>query len=200
MEEGHLSDAKGHQVDFRNAIIIMTSNVGAETIQRGPNLGFSFQREVSREDDYEYKEMRKKLLDELKRKFRPEFINRVDSIIVFRELSQEDILSIVDIVFSQVNERLKEYKLRIRATEEAKEWLSREGYDPEFGARPLRRVIQTEIEDRLSDAVLAGRFGEGDAVLIDVEDDGVILRKDEDDSEGNNGTAQENTEEAVPTV
>src|SRR5690606_37516741 len=126
MEEGHLSDAKGHQVDFRNAIIIMTSNVGAETIQRGPNLGFSFQRDVGAQDDAQYKEMRKKLLDELKRKFRPEFINRVDSIIVFRELSQEDIHNIVDIVVERVNERLLEYGLRIKVTDAAKDWLSKE--------------------------------------------------------------------------
>ncbi|MFW6042587.1 MAG: ATP-dependent Clp protease ATP-binding subunit [Chloroflexota bacterium] len=196
MEEGHLSDAKGHQVDFRNAIIIMTSNVGAETIERGPNLGFSFQREGSAEADAQYNEMRKKLLDELKRKFRPEFINRVDSIIVFRELSQEDILQIVDIVLSRVNERLVEYGLQIEATEGAKEWLSKEGYDPEFGARPLRRVIQTEVEDKLSDAVLGGRFQEGDTVVVDVEEDNVVLSKADD----SNGAAEENEEEAVPTV
>lgn len=197
MEEGHLSDAKGHQVDFRNAIIIMTSNVGAETIQRGPNLGFSFQRDTSvLGDDYQYKEMRKKLLEELKRKFRPEFINRVDSIIVFRELSEEDILSIVDIVLGRVNERLKEYGLHVDATTAAKEWLSKEGYNPEFGARPLRRVIQTEVEDRLSDAVLAGRFQEGDVAVVDIEDDEVVLHKDDDED----GEAEENEEEAIPTV
>lgn len=198
MEEGHLSDAKGHQVDFRNAIIIMTSNVGAETIQRGPNLGFAFQRDSGRQEDAEYKEMRKKLLDELKRKFRPEFINRVDSVIVFRELSQEDIHNIVDIVVARVNERLVEYGLRVRITDNARDWLSKEGYNPEFGARPLRRVIQTEVEDKLSDAVLAGEFGEGDTVLVDVdEEENVQLsRVDSDD----NGEAEENEEEAVPTV
>ena len=196
MEEGHLSDAKGHQVDFRNAIIIMTSNVGAETIQRGPNLGFAFQKDVGTQDDAEYKEMRKKLLDELKRKFRPEFINRVDSIIVFRALSKEDIHDIVDIVVERVNERLAEYGLRIRVTEAAKGWLSKEGYDPEFGARPLRRVIQTEVEDRLSDAVLSGQFKEGDTVLVDVdEDENVILRHTDENDE-----AEESPEEAIPTV
>ncbi len=197
MEEGHLSDAKGQQVNFRNAIIIMTSNVGAETIQRGPNLGFSFQRDSEAEADSQYKEMRKKLLDELKRKFRPEFINRVDNIIVFRELSQEDILQIVDIVLASVNERLVEYGLRVEATDAAKEWLSHEGYDPEFGARPLRRVIQTEIEDRLSDAVLAGNFKEGDVVLVDIEDDEVILRRSEQsDASGK----EESAEEVMPAV
>ena len=195
MEEGHLSDAKGHQVDFRNAIIIMTSNVGAEVIQRDESIGFAFQQDPIIEADQEYREMRDKLLEELKRKFRPEFINRVDSVIVFRELSQENILQIVDIILRRVNERLEEYELRVEATEEAKKWLAEKGYDPEFGARPLRRVIQTEIEDTLSDAVLAGRFKEGDVVLVDVEDDDVVLSHAE-----NNGEEAEDTEEAVPTM
>jgi ATP-dependent Clp protease ATP-binding subunit ClpC len=195
MEEGHLSDAKGHQVDFRNAIIIMTSNVGAETIQRGPNLGFSFQRDTRAEEEQEYQEMRKKLLDELKRKFRPEFINRVDSVIVFRGLTQDDIFAIVDIILRRVNERLKAYGLRVTASLEAKKWLAEEGYNPEFGARPLRRVIQTEVEDTLSDAVLAGRFKEGDVVRVDIEEDEIVLRKAE-----TNGEEQEDTEEVVPTV
>jgi ATP-dependent Clp protease ATP-binding subunit ClpC len=142
--------------------------------------------------------MRKKLLDELKRKFRPEFINRVDSIIVFRELSQEDIHNIVDIVMERVNERLVDYGLRVKLTEAAKGWLSKEGYDPEFGARPLRRVIQTEVEDRLSDAVLAGDFKEGDTVLVDVdEEENISLRQADSDDDGE---AQQNEEEAVPTV
>jgi ATP-dependent Clp protease ATP-binding subunit ClpC len=195
MEEGHLSDAKGHQVDFRNAIIIMTSNVGAETIQRGPNLGFAFQRDSRAEDEQEYQEMRKKLLDELKRKFRPEFINRVDSVIVFRGLTQDDIFAIVDIILRRVNERLAEYGLRVTASLDAKKWLAEKGYNPEFGARPLRRVIQTDVEDTLSDAVLAGRFKEGDVVRVDVEDDEIVLHKEE-----TNGEEHEDTEEVVPTV
>ncbi|MDX1665292.1 MAG: ATP-dependent Clp protease ATP-binding subunit [Candidatus Promineifilaceae bacterium] len=198
MEEGHLSDAKGHQVDFRNAIIIMTSNVGAETIQRGPNLGFAIQQDSPAAQDAEYREMRKKLMDELKRKFRPEFLNRVDSVIVFRELTRENILDIVDIILERVNERLVEHNLSIKATQEAKEWLAREGYDPEFGARPLRRVIQTEVEDTLSDAVLGGRFGEGDVVIVDVEEEDLVLSKDE--PKAANGTTEEDTEEALPTI
>src|SRR5690606_6637943 len=176
MEEGHLSDAKGHQVDFRNAIIIMTSNVGASTLQRGPNLGFSLEQSVGSQTDREHKEMSKKLMDELKRQFRPEFLNRVDSIIVFRELSREDIFNIVDIVMNQVNERLTEHSLSVVVTEAGKEWLANEGYDPEFGARPLRRLVQTQIEDRLSDAVLSGRFKPGDTVVIDVEEGNLVLR------------------------
>ena len=178
--KGHLSDAKGHQVDFRNTIIIMTSNVGASTLQRGPNLGFSLEQSVGNQTDREHKEMSKKpSWTSWKRQFRPEFLNRVDSIIVFRELSREDIFNIVDIVMNQVNERLTEHSLRVVVTEAGKEWLANEGYDPEFGARPLRRLVQTQVEDRLSDAVLSGRFKPGDTVVIDVEEGNLVLRGQE---------------------
>ncbi|HSH02254.1 MAG TPA: ATP-dependent Clp protease ATP-binding subunit [Anaerolineae bacterium] len=171
MEEGHLSDAKGNKVDFRNAIIIMTSNVGAETIKHGPNLGFSFKQDEALSNENAYRDMRKSLMEQLKRAFRPEFINRVDSIVVFRQLRQEDIIQIVDIILAELNVRLDEYGYYITASEDAKKWLGTEGYDPEFGARPLRRLIQTEIEDRLSDAVLSGRFQSGDKIVVDLEED-----------------------------
>ncbi|PID85646.1 MAG: NDP-hexose 4-ketoreductase [Chloroflexi bacterium] len=188
MEEGHLSDAKGQKVNFRNAIIIMTSNVGADTIKRGPNLGFAFQRDETVEEKTQYADMRKTLMDELKRQFRPEFINRVDSIIVFRQLSQSDICKIVDFILAEVNERLLDHELRIEATDAAQKWLGEHGYDPEFGARPLRRLIQTVVEDQLSDAVLSGKFEAGQVVLIDVEDDEIVL------------VHGEQTEEAVEEV
>ena len=180
MEEGHLSDAKGQKVNFRNAIIIMTSNVGADTIRRGPNLGFAFQRDDAMVEQEQHKEMRKKLMDELKRQFRPEFINRVDSIVVFRQLSKENIRQIVDIILGEVNERLVEHELSITATDAARDWLGEHGYDAEFGARPLRRLIQTEVEDRLSDAVLAGRFTADDVVAIDIEEDEIILKHEKE--------------------
>ncbi len=176
MEEGHLSDAKGNKVDFRNAIVIMTSNVGAETIKRGPNMGFSFQRDQNLMEEEQYAEMRKALMEQLKRQFRPEFINRVDSIIVFRQLAQSDIRQIVDIILGEVNDRLVDHELKLWSTDAAKDWLAQHGYDPEFGARPLRRLIQTSVEDRLSDAVLGGEFKGGETVKIDVEDDDIILR------------------------
>ncbi|MEW5986925.1 MAG: ATP-dependent Clp protease ATP-binding subunit [Chloroflexota bacterium] len=179
MEEGHLSDAKGHKVNFRNAVIIMTSNVGAETIKRGPNLGFAFQKDEVVEEARSYSEMRKSLMEQLKRVFRPEFVNRLDSVIVFRQLTQSDITQIVDIILDQVNERLKEYEIHLEATPEAKEWLGQHGYNPEFGARPLRRLIQAEVENRLSDAILAGQFKEGDTAVVDVEDGLIILRHHE---------------------
>ena len=180
MEEGHLSDAKGQKINFRNTIIIMTSNVGADTIRRGPNLGFAFQRDDASVEKEKHKEMRKTLMDELKRQFRPEFINRVDSIVVFRQLSKGDIRQIVDIILSEVNERLVEHELSITASDVARDWLGEHGYDEEFGARPLRRLVQTEIEDRLSDAVLAGKFTSGDIVLIDVAEDAIVLKHEEE--------------------
>ncbi|MFQ5434447.1 MAG: ATP-dependent Clp protease ATP-binding subunit [Anaerolineae bacterium] len=168
MEEGQLSDAKGQKVDFRNAIIIMTSNVGADTIKRGPNLGFAFQRDEHAEEEAQYAEMQKTLLEQLKKQFRPEFVNRVDSIVVFRTLSKDDIRQIVDIILVEVNERLVDYEIHLEATDPAKDWLAEHGYDAEFGARPLRRLIQREVEDRLSDAVLAAKFAKGDVVVIDL--------------------------------
>ena len=180
MEEGHLSDSKGQKVDFRNAMIIMTSNVGASTIKRGPGMGFAFQNDdIGGGDAGKFKEMQKKLMGELKRQFRPEFINRVDSVVVFRELSQEHIISIVDILLDQLNERLVEHEISVEPTEEAKRWLGMSGYDVEYGARPLRRTIQVNVEDILSDQMLAGDFDPGDVVLVNVEDDKIVLTKKE---------------------
>ncbi|NKQ36515.1 MAG: ATP-dependent Clp protease ATP-binding subunit [Chloroflexi bacterium] len=192
MEEGHLSDAKGQKVNFRNAIIIMTSNVGADTIRRGPKLGFAFQQDEVAEAKTKHDEMKKTLLDQLKKQFRPEFINRVDSIVVFQQLSKEDIRQIVDIILEEVNERLVDIEMRVETTMAAKDWLGEHGYDEEFGARPLRRLIQTEVEDLLSDAVLSHQFEEGDVIIVDVEDDKVVL-KSKADEEGMLA------EEALPT-
>jgi ATP-dependent Clp protease ATP-binding subunit ClpC len=194
MEEGHLSDAKGQKVNFRNAMIIMTSNVGADTIKRGPNLGFAFQRDETTEEKAQHADMRKTLMDELKRQFRPEFINRVDSIIVFRQLSQSDIRKIVDLILVEVNERLMDHELTIEATDEARNWLGEHGYDPEFGARPLRRLIQTRVEDKLSDAVLSGQFKSGDTVIVDIEGE-----DDEADIVLHHKEETEEVEEVLPT-
>ncbi len=191
MEEGHLSDAKGQKVNFRNAMIIMTSNVGADVIRRGPNLGFAFQRDESVEAEAEYKEMHKTLTEQLKRTFRPEFLNRVDNVVVFRQLQKQDIRQIVDIILVEVNERLVEHELMLEATDAARDWLGEHGYDPEFGARPLRRLIQTSVEDQLSDSVLAGKFVDGETILIDVEDNAIVLRHKDSSGE------QDEVEEAI---
>jgi ATP-dependent Clp protease ATP-binding subunit ClpC len=180
MEEGHLSDARGHKVDFRNAIIIMTTNVGADMIQRQSTFGFSLTVDEAQEEAQSYKEMQKKLMDALKRTFRPEFINRLDSVIVFRSLTKEDIGKIVKLELNKVSDRLVENNIHLRATEKALEFLAEEGYNPEMGARPLRRVIQQRIEDRLSDALLAKEFEDGKDILVDVEtveEDGADVTK-----------------------
>ena len=180
MEEGHLTDARGHKVDFRNAIIIMTTNVGAELIQRQSTFGFSLTVDKDQEEAQAYSEMRKKLTDALKHTFRPEFINRLDSVIVFRSLNKDDIRKIVQLELDKVNARLEDNDVSLRATDEAIDELVEEGYNPEMGARPLRRVIQRKIEDRLSDALLANEFKNGQHVLIDVEEtqeDGADVKK-----------------------
>lgn len=174
MEEGHLSDAKGHKVDFRNAIIVMTSNIGADVIKRQSNLGFALKRDEVTEERLSYEDMRKKLNESLKRAFRPEFINRVDAVVIFRALNKDDIKQIVSLELDKVAERLKDHDLNLVAQPEALSLLAEQGYDSEFGARPLRRVIQMKVEDPLSDKLLSGEFVDGDSVTIVVEDDGEI--------------------------
>jgi ATP-dependent Clp protease ATP-binding subunit ClpC len=179
MEEGNLSDARGRKVDFRNTIIIMTSNIGAEVIKRETGLGFAAPRDEEADAKRSYEEMRKRLLEQLKRTFRPEFLNRVDSVIVFHALSKEDISQIVDLELDKVRERLVEYDIGMKVTQAAKELLTKEGYSEEYGARPLRRVIQHLIEDALSDAILTGKFASEDIVLADAEEDEIVLRQTE---------------------
>ena len=175
MEEGHLSDARGRKVDFRNAIIVMTSNIGADVIKKQGSLGFQLKRDEETEERLSYDEMRKKLTESLKKVFRPEFINRVDSVVVFRALNKEDIQNIVKLELNKVAERLQEHELVLTASEEALALLADLGYDTEFGARPLRRVIQQKVEDPLSDLLLGGEFGEGASVLVDVNEDNEIV-------------------------
>jgi len=179
MEEGHLSDAKGHKVDFRNAIIVMTSNIGADMIKRQSSLGFTLALDEAQKEQEAYEEMRKKLMDSLKRVFRPEFINRLDNVIVFRALAREHIRQIVSLEIEKVAERLVENEITLKASDAALDKLSEEGYDPDMGARPLRRVIQQKVEDPLSDALLGNEFSNGDKVVVDLNADGdVILRRE----------------------
>jgi ATP-dependent Clp protease ATP-binding subunit ClpC len=180
MEEGHLSDARGRKVDFRNALIVMTSNVGADMIKRQSSLGFDVKRDEELEERLAYGEMRKKLMESLKRVFRPEFINRVDSVIVFRSLNKESIKQIVELEIKKVGERLEEHDIILTATPAALEMLADLGFDPEMGARPLKRVIQQKVEDALSDAMLAGEFEDGDTVIVDVIEEEIKLRRGED--------------------
>jgi ATP-dependent Clp protease ATP-binding subunit ClpC len=177
MEEGHLSDARGRKVDFRNAMIVMTSNVGAELIRRQSQLGFAIKKDEAVEEKQAFEEMRKKLMEALRKVFRPEFLNRVDAVIVFHALTREQISAIVDLELAKVARRLGDHQISLQATDAARDLLAELGYDPEMGARPLRRVIQNKVEDRLSDALLAGTFKAGDYILVEAQDGDVVLQR-----------------------
>ena len=157
-DDGHLTDAKGRRVDFRNSIIVMTSNVGADLISRGTVLGFASRSDESKTREQSYEKMKTNLLDELKKTFRPEFLNRVDSVVVFHSLSKEQIRQIVDLVLTTVNQQLSEKNIKLEVTDAAKDFLGEKGYDEVYGARPLRRVIQDMIEDKLSESLLRQEF------------------------------------------
>lgn len=185
MEEGHLSDAKGRKVDFSNAIIVMTSNIGATRIYQTA-IGYQLQRDEEMAERMAYQEMRRELTKSLKKQFRPEFINRVDDVIIFRSLNKEDINEIVTLELEKVSKRLIEHEITLAVTPKAADLIADQGYNPEMGARPLRRVIQNKVEDLLSDALLAGKFKAGDHVLVDMEmseDEAVIVLRHEDESE-----------------
>ncbi len=185
MEDGHLSDARGRRVDFRNAIVIMTSNIGAEVLARGTSIGFAVSRDGAEAAEDSYRKMKDKLLDELKRRFRPEFLNRVDGIVVFHSLSKDHIKQIVDLKVGEVAERLQEQGIQLELTAEAKEFLADEGYSTEYGARPLRQVIQRWVEDPLCEGLLSDEFKPGDTVLVDSDADEIQLRvKEPADVEG----------------
>ena len=166
-DDGHLTDAKGRKVDFRNSIVVMTSNIGAELIKRDNTLGFSIALDESEASRESYERMKDKVLSEVKRFFRPEFLNRIDGIVVFHALTREHILQIVDLLLDEVRANLTEKGISLEISDNAKELLGERGYDPTFGARPLKRLIQDIIEDPLSEQLLQGRFGPGDTVFID---------------------------------
>ncbi len=170
LEDGNLSDAKGRRVDFRNTVILMTSNVGAEMLTRQAALGFNVPRDEQKKADAEYEKMKEKVLGQLKRTFRPEFLNRLDDVIVFRALSKEEISKIVDIMLKSFRSLLNEHDLSLDVSDEVKDFLAEKGYDPDLGARPLRRVIQQLIIDPLSEGLLAGTFTDGSAVNAELED------------------------------
>ena len=168
LEEGRLTDAQGRTVDFKNTVIIMTTNLGSRDVSKGVNLGFA----ASNDSSTAYEAMKSKVQQELKQNFRPEFLNRIDDIIVFHQLSQDEIVSIVDLMAAKLEERLKDKDMAIELTTPAKELLAKKGYDPVLGARPLRRTLQREVEDPLSEQILFGELTPGSIVLVDVDGDG----------------------------
>jgi len=189
MEEGHLSDARGRKVDFRNAIIVMTSNIGADMIKRQAGLGFALKRDEEIEERLAYEDMRKKLMESLRRVFRPEFINRVDSVMVFHSLTREHIREIVHLELQKVALRLEDNAIVLTSTPEAVDMIAELGFDVDMGARPLKRVIQQKVEDPLSDALLSGQFDDGDTVLVDVVEGEISLRRAEGEPSSNNAEA-----------
>ncbi|MFC2002206.1 ATP-dependent Clp protease ATP-binding subunit [Chloroflexota bacterium] len=164
-DDGHLTDAKGRRVDFRNSVIIMTSNVGAELIRKGTTIGFASHSDEGKNREQSYERMKENLLGELKKAFRPEFLNRVDGVVVFHSLAKEQIRKIVDLMLATVNQQLSEKNIKLEVTEAAKDFLGEKGYDEVFGARPLRRVIQNMVEDKLSEDLLRHEFKVFDRVF-----------------------------------
>jgi ATP-dependent Clp protease ATP-binding subunit ClpC len=175
-DDGHLTDAKGRRVDFRNSIIVMTSNIGAELIKRETSIGFVSHADTKGKQQMEYEKMKEKVLGEVKKTFRPEFLNRIDSTVVFHALTKEHLRQIVDLMLNQVSTPLKEKNITLEVTDSAKDLLVSKGYDPVFGARPLRRVIQNMVEDQLSDALLRGEFSPGDVVVVDCDEEKIVIR------------------------
>ena len=174
LDDGRLTDSNGRTVDFRNTIIVMTSNVGARELKDNKFVGFG-----GAKDTADYETIRSTMMKELKEAFRPEFINRVDDIIVFHSLEKEELREIVTLMVSQLAERLQEQKIHLEITDAGKDKIVEEGYDPEYGARPLARAIQKSVEDRLSEAILAGEDFEGKRVIIDFKDDEYDIRTEE---------------------
>ncbi len=169
-DDGHLSDAKGRKVDFRNTIIIQTSNVGSDLIRKDSRFGFNTATDDAKTAEQMYERMKDKVTEEMKRVFRPEFLNRIDQSVVFHALQEEHIREIVDLELKDVRDNLREKEIAIEVSKALLDYLGEKGFDPVFGARPLRRVIQNEVEDRLSDALLEGEFSEGATIRLDYVD------------------------------
>ncbi|MCD6285040.1 MAG: ATP-dependent Clp protease ATP-binding subunit [Anaerolineae bacterium] len=179
MEEGVVTDARGRKVDFRNTILIMTSNIGADDVLRQGSLGFTV-GSVESDEVHVYRDMRQKLMGRLRKLFRPEFLNRVDAVVVFRSLNHEDIRQIVHLEIRKLRDRMLENGYDIQLTGEALDWLATSGYSQEYGARPLRRLIQQEVETLISDALLSSQYRVGDVILVDRENEEMVLRPAEE--------------------
>ncbi|HEY9612068.1 AAA family ATPase, partial [Allocoleopsis sp.] len=172
LDDGRLTDAQGRTVDFKNTLIIMTSNIGSKVIEKG---GSSFGFESSgNESESRYLRIRDKVNEDLKGSFRPEFLNRLDEIIVFRQLTRDEVKQIADLMLRDISTRLLEQGIALEVTERFKDRLVDEGYDPSYGARPLRRAIMRLLEDSLAEAMLSGEVSDGDTALIDVDENGQV--------------------------
>jgi len=171
LDDGRMTDGHGRTVDFKNTVVIMTSNAGVELIKRETSIGFTKPRDDAKAQKESYESMREKVMGAVKKTFRPEFLNRLDEIIVFHELTEEQLRNIVDLLVKDLQKRLAERKLGVEMTDKAKSWLAKVGFDPIYGARPLRRAIERYVENPLSTRVLQGEFKEGDTIIVDLTDD-----------------------------
>jgi len=175
LDDGRLTDGHGRTVDFKNTVIIMTSNAGVELIKREVNLGFTSQKGGAKARQQSYEDMKEKIMAEVKKTFRPEFLNRLDDIIVFHELSEKQLRDVVDLMVKDLQKRLAERKLGLEVTKAAKSWLAKVGFDPLYGARPLRRAVERHVENPLSTKVLRGEFNEGDNIVVDLVKDALTF-------------------------
>jgi len=179
LDDGRLTDGHGRTVDFKNAVVIMTSNTGVEFIKRDMTIGFTPQKDEVKTRKQSYEQMKGKVMDAVKKTFRPEFLNRIDEVIVFHELTEEQLRSIVDLMIIDLQKRLADRKLKVELTEKAKQWLAKEGFDPVYGARPLRRAIERYVENPLSTKLLRGEFSPGDTIGVDYGKDGLVFQSKE---------------------
>jgi ATP-dependent Clp protease ATP-binding subunit ClpC len=177
LDDGRLTDGQGRTVDFKNTVIIMTSNTGVELIKKEGPIGFATPKTATKAQKQSYENMKTQVMAEVRKTFRPEFINRLDDIIVFHELSRDQIGSIVELMLKDLQKRLSERKLSLELSEAAKKWLTDEGYDPVYGARPLRRAIERYLENPLASKILLGEYKEGDVILADLSDDELVFNK-----------------------
>ena len=175
MDDGRLTDGQGRTVDFKNTVVIMTSNAGSADLKRAVNLGFSYKKEGDKARDEQHEVMRSKAMEGLKQTFRPEFINRIDQIVVFHSLGRDELYRIVDLLLAQVHTRLLDQGIELVVSDDARDLLIKEGFDEEYGARPLRRAIQTYVDDALADALLANEIASGQTALLNVEDDKIVV-------------------------
>jgi len=175
LDDGRMTDGHGRTIDFKNTVIIMTSNAGVELIKRESAIGFTSRRDLTKTQKSNYEDMREKVMAEVKKAFRPEFLNRLDEIIVFHELTEEQLGQVVDLLAKDLQKRLAERKLSVEITEKAKSWLAKEGYDPVYGARPLRRALEKYVENPLAIKVLGGEFKEGYTIMVDTGEEGLTF-------------------------
>jgi len=182
LEDGRLTDAKGRAVDFRNTIIIMTSNVGASLLNQEARLGFRFSAksgEEEKENERRHEEMIKRIMNELKSTFKPEFLNRIDATIVFRSLTQIEVHQICDLLMARIKSQLVEQQIELEVTPDGKDYLVEQGFDPQYGARPLRRTIQNLVEDPLAEGMLLGKFHPGSRIVVTKTEDGIELKTED---------------------